>query len=126
MRPYIADLFRRMRDPDPREQDAAFDAVLFEREKAVPDLIAAYASFEDDTLLRFFAVQLLGFSGSPDAIVLLLQALDDRDPIIRAEACRSLEDLRASDAIPGLRARLQDVDANVREAAREALSALGR
>lgn len=126
MRPYIADLFRRMRDPDPREQDAAFDAVLFEREKAVPDLIAAYREFSSDTLLRFFAVQLLGFSGSADAVALLVEALDDNDPIIRGEACRSLEDLRAKDAISGLRARLQDVDANVREAAREALSALGR
>jgi len=126
MRPYIADLFRRMRDPDPREQDEAFDAVLFEREKAVPDLVAGYTRFSDDTLLRFFAVQLLGFSGSPDAVGTLVEALDDKDPIIRGEACRSLEDLRATDAVPGLRARLQDVDANVREAAREALSALGR
>jgi HEAT repeat protein len=115
-----------MRDPDPREQDAAFDAVLFERERAVPDLVAAYEEFDQDTLLRFFAVQLLGFSGSPDAVALLVTALDDVDPIIRAEACRSLEDLRATDAIAVLRTRLQDVDANVREAAREALSALGR
>lgn len=124
MRPYIADLFQRMRGPDLREQDAAFDAVLFEREAAVPDLIAAYRKYSSDRLLRFFAVQLLGFSGSKAAVQPLIEALDDPDPLVRAEVCRSLEDLRAKPARDALTARLQDVDAGVREAAREALDAL--
>ena len=124
MRPYIADLFHRMKGPDLREQDAAFDAVLFEREAAVPDLIAAYRKFKADRLLRFFAVQLLGFSGSKEAVEPLIEALDDPDPLVRAEVCRSLEDLRAKAARAALTARLQDMDAGVREAAREALDAL--
>ncbi|MCP4804825.1 MAG: HEAT repeat domain-containing protein [Proteobacteria bacterium] len=124
MRPYIADLFQRMKGPDLREQDAAFDAVLFEREAAVPDLIAAYRRFSEDRLLRFFAVQLLGFSGSKAAVEPLIEALDDPDPLVRSEVCRSLEDLRAKPARAALTARLTDVDGGVREAAREALDAL--
>jgi HEAT repeat protein len=124
MRPYVHDLFRRMRDPDPVRRDAAFDAVLFEREDALPDLYAAYAHFADDALLRFFAVQLMGFAGSKDAVPTLIIALNDPDPAVRAEACRSIEDLRARNAIRALRARLDDLDPEVRRAAREALDVL--
>jgi hypothetical protein len=42
MRPRYADLFRRMLDPEQELADAAYDAVLFERADAVPDLVACY------------------------------------------------------------------------------------
>ncbi|MED5369901.1 MAG: HEAT repeat domain-containing protein [Myxococcota bacterium] len=125
MRPRYADLFRRMGDPDPIERDAAFDAVLFDRGEALPDLVSAYKVFAKDTLRRFYAVQLMGFSGDKRAIPPLMKALDDPEAAVRAEACRSLEDLRAKDALPALRARLDDMDAEVRIAAREALAHLG-
>ncbi len=121
MRPRYADLFQRMRDPDPILSDAAFDAVLFDREEAIPDLVECYDRARKDDELRFLAVQLLGFSGSRKAIPALIAALDDWDPKVRAEACRSLEDIDARETIPVLEARLVDLDELVRVAAAEAI-----
>lgn len=121
MRPRYADLFQRMRDPDPVLSDAAFDAVLFDREDAIPDLAECYEKSRKDDELRFLVVQLLGFSGSRKAIPALLVALDDREPKVRAEACRSLEDINSRECIPALEARLGDLDEGVRIAAAEAL-----
>lgn len=124
MRPRYADLFRRMRDPDPELADAAFDAVLFDRHEAVPDLTECFLRSKRDPGMRFLCVQLLGFSGSTAAIHTLLEALEDEDARVRAEACRSLEDLGAAEATEALIARLDDVDPDVRATAREALAAL--
>lgn len=124
MRPRYADLFQRMRDPDPVLSDAAFDAVLFDREEAIPDLVECYDRAKKDDELRFLCVQLLGFSGSKKALPGLLAALDDRHPKVRAEACRSLEDVSDRDTIPALEARLSDMDESVRIAAAEALMEL--
>ena len=110
-----------MRDPDPVAADLAFDAVLFDREGALPDLIECLEKNRKDAVLRFLCVQLLGFSGTRRAVPPLLDALDDRDGSVRAEACRSLEDLRAAEAVSALRARLDDVDQEVRLAAAEAI-----
>jgi HEAT repeat protein len=76
-------------------------------------------------VLRFYVVQLMGFSEDPKAISPVVGALKDPDPLVRAEACRGLEDLRARDAIPQLQERLEDLDAKVRSAAEETLRALG-
>lgn len=124
MRPRYEALFRRMRDPDPESADAAFDAVLFDRELAVPDLVECYQKAKKDAVLRFLVIQLLGFSGSRAAVATCLAALDDKDPAVRAEACRSLEDLRAHEAEPLLEARITDLDEHVRVAAAEALHGL--
>jgi HEAT repeat protein len=110
-----------MRDPDPVAADAAFDAVLFDRASAVPDLVECLNQSKKDPVLRFLCVQLLGFSGARAAVAPLVLALDDKVPSVRAEACRSLEDLRAHDAVSALRARLDDLDAEVRLAAAEAI-----
>jgi len=123
MRPRYADLFRRMRDPDPVLADAAFDAVLFDRAEALPDLVECYQSARD-AKMRFDVIQLLGFTESRLAVPTLMAALDDKDAAVRAEACHALEDVRAMDAIPLLEARLGDVDTEVRHAAAEALTAL--
>jgi HEAT repeat protein len=125
MRPRYADLFQRMRDPDPVAADAAFDAVLFDRAEALPDLVECLQKSRKDPILRFLCVQLLGFSESPAALPALLEALEDKSAMVRAEACRSLEDLAHPASIPHLEARLEDVDAEVRVAASEALSAVG-
>lgn len=121
VRPRYKDLFERMRDPDPVAADAAFDAVLFDREGALPDLIECLDRAKQDASLRFMCVQLLGFSGARAAVAPLILALSDKSPTVRAEACRSLEDLRAHEAIPELRARLEDLDVDVRLAAAEAI-----
>jgi HEAT repeat protein len=124
VKPRYKDLFKRMRDPDPVLADAAFDAVLFDREQAVGDTAECYGQAERDPILRFLCVQLLGFSGARAAIPTLLQALDDHDPVVRAEACRSLEDLRDRATIAALRARLDDLDERVRAAASEAIEGI--
>lgn len=121
MRTRYKDLFERMRDPDPVAADAAFDAVLFDRGGALPDLVECLERSKKDPVLRFLCVQLLGFSGAKAAVAPLVLALDDKEPAVRAEACRSLEDLRAHDAIGALRARLDDLDGEVRLAAAEAI-----
>lgn len=125
MRPRYADLFQRMRDPDPVLSDAAFDAVMFDRAEAIPDLIECYDRSKKDDELRFLVVQLLGFSGSRKALPTLLDALEDKAPKVRAEACRSLEDINAPETVPALQARLGDLDEGVRIAAAEALVEMG-
>lgn len=124
MRPRYADLFRRMRDPDPVASDAAFDAVLFDRAEAIPDLVECFHKSRKDATMRFLCVQLLGFSESPEALPVLLEALEDKSAAVRAEACRSLEDLAHPSSVPHLEARLDDVDEDVRIAAAEALVAV--
>lgn len=123
MRPRFRDLFDAMLDPDPGRADAAFDAVLFERADALPELEELYASTHDP-VLRFYAVQLMGFTEDKDAVPMVERALNDADAGVRAEACRALEDLRARRSVPLLEARLDDADPKVRRAAREALALL--
>ena len=124
MRPRYADLFRALKDPDPTRVDAAYDALLFDRADAIPELAEAYKTFKRDAELRFYAVQLLAFSEDSRAVPYVMEALSDPDPSVRAEACRAVEDLMVREAVPALRARTEDLDASVREAAREALDAL--
>ncbi len=125
MRPRYKDLFEALKDPDPARADQAFDAILFDRGEALPDLVECYKHADRDALLRFYTVQLMGFSGDRRAIGPVLEALDDPAADVRAEACRALEDLRARDAKEALEARTRDVDVDVRRAAREALAQLG-
>jgi HEAT repeat protein len=120
MRARLKALFQRMGDADEVKADAAFDAILFEREGALPDLVECLEE-SADAQLRFLCVQLLGFTESEAAVAPILGALDDPDPGVRAEACRSLEDLRARDALGALRTRLDDVNEEVRIAAAEAI-----
>ena len=125
MRPRYADLFAVFCDPDPARADAAYDAVLFDRGEAIPDLAELYRANQREHLLRFYAVQLLGFTESSTAVPIVVEALGDHDPSVRAEACRALEDLRARDAADQLDERTEDLVPEVRRAARETLSALG-
>ena len=134
-----------MTDRDPVVADAAFDAILFDRQSAVPDLVEFYqccldfqvrgagagselasvlSNVTDNAQSRFLVVQLLGFSGSQSSVETLLLALDDKEAAVRAEACRSLEDLACREAPTQLQKRLLDVDDEVRGAAAEAIEAL--
>lgn len=124
IRPRYADLFENLCDPDQARADLAFDAILFDRGEAVPDLIACYEESPRNAKLRYLLIQLMGFSEDPRALPAVLAALEDRHPVVRAEACRALEDLRALDQRAALEARLDDPDPQVREAAREAIDSL--
>ncbi len=126
VRPRYADLIRRLQDPDPHSADKAFDALLFDREVAVPDLAVAYGAWNLPLLVRRDLVQLLGFSECPDAVPVVETALEDPAPAVRAEACRSLVDLRSRASLPWIRRRLKDLDAEVRGAALDAVHVLGR
>ncbi len=125
MRPRYADLFAALKDEDPHRSDAAYDAVLFDRGEALPDLEELYQNSVADEDLRFLAVQLMGFSEDSRAVPLVVAALQDPSPKVRAEACRAIEDLRARDAADDLMARADDMDVSVRRAARETLAAFG-
>jgi HEAT repeat protein len=126
MRPRYRDLFSAMCDSDPYRADAAYDAVLFDRSEALPDLAELYRNSPREPKLRFYAIQLMGFTEDSRAIPMVMEALTDHDPTIRAEACRALEDLGAVDALEDLRDRVEDLDPEVRRAAREATAAIRR
>lgn len=126
IRPRYADLLEALCDPDQDRADRAFDSILFDRGEAVPDLAQCYQEEPRNAKLRYLVVQLLSFSGDKRAIKTVVEALNDRHPVVRAEACRGLEDLRARQHIDLLEARLDDVDPKVREAAEEALEGLRR
>jgi len=126
IRPRFADLFEALCDPDPERADRAFDSILFERGEALEDLRACYQESKRNAKLRYLLVQLMGFSGDARAIPMVMTALDDSHPVVRAEACRALEDLNAKAAREALRARLEDLDGDVRLAAEEALRGLSR
>jgi HEAT repeat protein len=113
-----------MRSQNPDERDAAFDAVLFERRNAIPDLIACYNLAKKEYLLRFYAVQLLGFTRDKEAAATLIIAMDDPEAMVRAEACRGLGDIGHKDSLAQLKARLDDMDIGVRIAAAEAIAAI--
>ncbi|MAY80034.1 MAG: hypothetical protein CL930_04530 [Deltaproteobacteria bacterium] len=125
MRPRYADLLKALKDPDPVRSDKAYDAILFDRGEALPDLIEAYTIFSKDPTVRFYIVQLMGFSEDKRATDTVINALSDPDCNVRAEACRALEDLRAREALPDLHARMEDMESKVRLAAEETIRALG-
>ena len=125
MHPRYADLIEALKDPDIVRVDKAFDDILFDRGNALPDLIEAYGLPSDHPVVRYYLVQLMGFTEDPRAIPTVVTALDDPHPDVRAEACRALEDLRARDALSHLHARLEDMDIKVRSAAEETIRALG-
>lgn len=124
IRPRYADLFEALCDPDQERADRAFDSILFDRGEAVPDLAQCYQEAPRNAKLRYYVVQLLAFSGDKRALPTVLQALRDRHPVVRAEACRGLEDLKATKHLAELEERLTDVDPGVREAAEQTLEVL--
>ncbi len=126
MRPRYQDLFAALLDTNPLRADDAFDAILFDRGEAIPDLVELYDRETREPRYRFYAIQLLGFTQDERAVPHVLRSLDDHDPMIRAEACRALEDLKARSALGVLRNRTQDLDPDVRCAAREAIAVLKR
>ena len=125
MRPRYEDLFQALSDPDPARADKAFDSILFDRGNALPDLMEAYSKFQTEPVVRYYIVQLMGFTEDPRAIPVVTTALADTHPDVRAEACRALEDLRARDSLPQIHARLEDMELKVRLAAEETIRALG-
>ncbi|MDP6933637.1 MAG: HEAT repeat domain-containing protein [Myxococcota bacterium] len=138
MRPRYIDLFKAMCESDRERADAAFDSVLRERGSALEDIWECYQlSQEPGSLekllgvaeypvvaLRFDLVQLMGFSESPSALPMAIEALRDPHPATREEACWALVDLGGLDALGALEERLEDLEPRVRQAASQALDEL--
>jgi HEAT repeat protein len=124
--PRYAELFTALLDTDQERADKAFDDILFDRKLAVPALIEQLLSAKDNPTLRYFCVQLLGFSESPIAVDPILNALQDTNAVVRKEACFALEDLKVvtPEVIEGLEDRLNDLSAVVAQSASECLDFL--
>ena len=122
--PRYRDLFKSVLDNNQHRSDTAYDSILFDRELAVPALIQQYSEAPDNSQLRFICVQLMGFSDSRQTIDTLIGALEDPCASVRREACLSLEQLKAEEAVEALKTRTFDVDPDVKEIANETLSYL--
>jgi Uri superfamily endonuclease len=74
---------------------------------------------------RWWAVRMLAEIGGDEAGVLLVSCLQDPDEATRCAASLGLGQLRATDAIPALAARLADASGWVRDSAGDALAMIG-
>ena len=80
MHPRYADLFEALCDPDPERADRAFDAILFDRAEALPDLEEVYQTSKRNARLRYLSVQLMGFTEDKRAIPMVIKDLEDGLP----------------------------------------------
>ena len=124
--PRYAELFNALLDNDQERADKAFDDILFDRKLAVPALIEQLLRSTGNQAMRFYCVQLLGFSESPLAVDPIIEALQDTDVSVRKEACFALEDLKIStpEVFEALEDRLNDLNPEVAKAAEECLEFL--
>jgi HEAT repeat protein len=124
--PRYAELFAALLDSNQERADKAFDDILFDRQLAVPALIEQLLRSKDNHNMRYFCVQLLGFSESPLAIEPILLALQDTNVFVRKEACMAIEDLKivTADVFEALEDRLCDLNPEVAQAANECIDFL--
>jgi hypothetical protein len=73
--------------------------------RALEPLLALLAS-EPESILRAQAAHVLGEIKQPEALHPLLNALDDREALVRAIAARSLENFHDPQVVPALRAMI--------------------
>ena len=78
----------------------------------------------DDAGLRRVAVLDLVDCPEPEAVELLIQALNDADPLVRQEAAKVVDEFESAQMADALIAALNDSDEVVRNAAAHALSDL--
>ena len=113
-----------LKDPDPTVRSVAVRSVS----KLAPDVPGAVPAlfdlFPDVGAIR--AVSEFG-PAAADAVPRLTTLLDDPDPMVRRNACRTLGRIgdAAKPAIPALTARLADTDPPVRQYAARALGWIG-
>ncbi|HXR64670.1 MAG TPA: HEAT repeat domain-containing protein, partial [Ktedonobacteraceae bacterium] len=85
---------------------AAVDALgELDGDRAPGPLLALLAS-EPESILRAQAAYVLGELKQPEALITLLNALDDQEPIVRAIAARSLGNFYDPQIVPALRAMI--------------------
>jgi HEAT repeat protein len=93
-----------------------------------PRAIPILTPLVNDTTISYKVVRVLGHFLDKSAILPLLEALKSKDSDVRVGAIQSLTQLRATEALPQLRALLNDNESShygsVAETARRAISAL--
>ncbi len=117
-------LKRGLHSGEARTRRAAVQALAMADATDVAQLIG-YAVVDEDIDVQIAAVRTLGKMGTPEANAPLQTALDSPFPPIRAEAALALGRRDAGNAIPQIRALLEDEEPVVVAAALDALSWLG-
>lgn len=79
-----------------------------------------------DPRVRVNAAMGLGALGIPGGTAPLCSALHDPEPLVRTAAARALEELQDAGALPCLRARKAELDADVRLALEQAIASLDK
>lgn len=77
------------------------------------------------TEARAEAIEKLGRSGDPEAMDLLIEALQDRDGLVPVKAAEALGRMRNPRSVPALAQAIKDSENYVRSAAAEALAQIG-
>jgi HEAT repeat protein len=121
----LDDWIETMLDPeldDERREEAAIQVGALGEEalKVLKSLIGSH-----DTETRWWAARALAAVGGPDSVSLLLPALMDADPDVRACAALGLGILKATQAISDLARVLDDPSAYVARIASNALITIG-
>lgn len=117
----------------PRRAQAAYELskILIADPEALTDDVAAQAEirhqFEeaDDDVMRRYLALVLGRTGDPQAVPLLIQALDDPDSQTRIYILMALGQSGDRRSLEPLRAALGDPDAGLRKTAAWSLGELG-
>jgi HEAT repeat protein len=111
-----------LKSSDPEERSGAlFD---IEPEGRGLQLLLGVLSDDPDPEVRGLAARQVGYAKSPEATAGLVSALDDPDPGVLIEAIDALELSGDSAVIGSLEKLLQHPDAQVREAAEDAIEFL--
>jgi HEAT repeat protein len=92
-------------------------------ESSVRYLTATLAN--GDSRVRKEAVLSLAKVGGPDAEMLLIGMLDDRDPGVRAKTCQALGNLKSTRALKPLLELLKDASPDVQVESLQALGQIG-
>jgi HEAT repeat protein len=104
---------------------AQVETLPAEQQAVARKLLIDGAINEYNILARSAAITALAKIPDDEATRILLSALDDRNAVIRAEAIHSLQNRKTPEVVAAIRQRLSnDIDADVRIAAVEALTAL--
>lgn len=113
-----------IQDEKESEQEAALRALIEMGRPAVPALIEAARA--DNPHIRLLAINALSqFDDDTRVVLTLLDALKDREAVVRQAAARGLGDLGDTVAILALQSMLRDRDPTVQQAAGSALLRLG-
>ncbi|MCU0514804.1 MAG: HEAT repeat domain-containing protein [Anaerolineae bacterium] len=115
-----------LNDINPAVRQSAIDALVRLGAKIVPTLLEVVQTHKS-RFTRAGAAEALGLIGEGSAVAVLVSALKDAEPQVRAAAAEALSHFPAEDAlIRGLKAAARDADADVREQVLLALKKFGQ